>query len=170
MSVWAKLRQMPVIFLPVAISLALVGSTMAALAGGWDVVLAMGLGTVVTCSLVYAYLKTCPLKSRKVLLIDEKGHGRAVIALQQGNSGLYHFDEHGELCALGHLQCGAYVVGLYDGQGKIRAVVSIASGLLTDINIYDNHEAHRGTLSFLAGDPPSLSFSDARGNVIFRAP
>jgi len=108
------------------------------------------------------------IRARQIVLIDEKGKPRCILAMGKEGPGLALSDENGEMRSLLRIDADGAGLSLYDENGKPRAVLDAdrnGSGLA----LYDETGKPRAGL-FVGKDGPKLTLFDKKGKEHWSTP
>ena len=129
------------------------------------------LGLVVLCpgGNIAAQSNTAPeIRARQIVLVDENGKPRCIIAMGKEGPGLALSDDNGEMRSIFRLDAEGVRLSLYGEKGAPRAVLDVdkdGSGLA----LYDENGKPRAGL-FLGVEGPQLTFFDRKGKEYWSTP
>ena len=111
---------------------------------------------------------TPEIRTRQVVLVDENGKPRCILAMGKEGPGLALSDENGEMRSILRIDTDGARLSLYDDKGEPRAVldaVKDGSGLA----LYDQNGKSRAGF-FVGTEGPKLTLFDSNGKEQWSTP
>jgi hypothetical protein len=113
------------------------------------------------------------IRAQKFTLVDEKGVVRAVLTTAEGLASLALSDGDGNIRAVVSVTAsGDPSIALYDCSGKQRALLDVGTSTdgATALGLYDQQERGRLLLNLKPNGTPLVALFDGHGNEIAKMP
>lgn len=108
------------------------------------------------------------IRARQIVLVDENGMPRSILAMGKEGPGLALSDENGEMRSILRIDREGVRLSLYDEKGEPRAVLSVEKNG-AGLALYDDTSKPRAGL-FMGKEGPQLTLFDRKGKEHWSTP